>query len=255
MKLGFSEPQKRYDSGSQSARSLTEAWVSESMYCPNCGHSKLNQFPANMPVADFFCAVCNDQFELKSQKKAFGKVIANGAYATKIQRLESNTSPNLILMSYSHAENSVRDILLIPKRFFVPAIVQQRPPLRMTARRAGWVGSNIMIGNVPDSGRIFMCESGKLLPKEIVLEQWRKTAFLNNLNLTAKGWLIEIMNCVGQLDKNGFSLDDVYRFEVELSRLYPENNHVRPKIRQQLQVLRDNGYLEFLGHGRYRISD
>ena len=30
--------------------------------------------------------------------------------------------------------------------------------------------------------------------------------------------------------------------------------HVRPKIRQQLQVLRDLGLLTFLGDGRYRLS-
>jgi hypothetical protein len=29
---------------------------------------------------------------------------------------------------------------------------------------------------------------------------------------------------------------------------------VRPKIRQQLQVLRDMGFLEFLGGGRYRAG-
>jgi len=32
------------------------------------------------------------------------------------------------------------------------------------------------------------------------------------------------------------------------------NAHVRDKIRQQLQVLRDLGLLEFLGSGSYRLS-
>ncbi len=254
MKLGFSEPQRLYESGSQNARTLTEAWVAESMYCPNCGHPKLNQFPANLPVADFFCAACNDQFELKSQKKVFGRTIANGAYATKVQRLECNSSPNLILMNYSQTEQSVKDIILIPKRFFVPSIVEKRKPLGETARRAGWVGSNILIGNVPQSGRFVLCERGIIAPKELVLKQWQKTAFLNNMTATARGWLVEVMSCVDQLNKDGFLLEDVYRFETKLSQLYPDNNNVRPKIRQQLQVLRDSGYLEFLGNGRYRIS-
>jgi type II restriction enzyme len=34
--------------------------------------------------------------------------------------------------------------------------------------------------------------------------------------------------------------------------LHPENRHVRDKLRQQLQVLRDLGLIEFLGRGRYR---
>jgi type II restriction enzyme len=50
-----------------------------------------------------------------------------------------------------------------------------------------------------------------------------------------------------------FSLDDAYAFEDRLQRLYPGNRNVRPKIRQQLQVLRDRGWLEFTGRGRYRL--
>lgn len=34
----------------------------------------------------------------------------------------------------------------------------------------------------------------------------------------------------------------------------PANRHVRDKIRQQLQVLRDLGLLEFLGAGSYKFT-
>jgi hypothetical protein len=61
------------------------------------------------------------------------------------------------------------------------------------------------------------------------------------------------MKCVEAIGKQQFLLDDVYAFEPALSRLYPENRHVKQKIRQQLQVLRDCGYLEFLSRGRYRV--
>ncbi|QYX55774.1 hypothetical protein K1T73_11855 [Roseovarius sp. SCSIO 43702] len=53
--------------------------------------------------------------------------------------------------------------------------------------------------------------------------------------------------------KEEFTLAEIYAFEDRLSQVYPGNNNVRPKIRQQLQVLRDNGFLEFLGAGRYRL--
>jgi len=49
-----------------------------------------------------------------------------------------------------------------------------------------------------------------------------------------------------------FVLPDVYAFALRLQRLHPENRHVRDKLRQQLQVLRDLGLIEFLGRGRYR---
>ncbi|WP_299975253.1 hypothetical protein [Devosia sp. 66-22] len=58
------------------------------------------------------------------------------------------------------------------------------------------------------------------------------------------------MDAIGRPE---FDLNDVYAFEARLSAIYPSNNNVRPKIRQQLQVLRDSGYLEFLGDGRYRL--
>ncbi|HEX4196344.1 MAG TPA: hypothetical protein VHZ26_02790 [Caulobacteraceae bacterium] len=65
--------------------------------------------------------------------------------------------------------------------------------------------------------------------------------------------LHEVMKCVELLGRNTFSLEDVYAFEGRLQAVYPGNNNVRPKIRQQLQVLRDQGYLDFLGRGRYRV--
>lgn len=224
------------------------------MYCPNCGNAKLNQFPPNLPVADFFCASCNDQYELKSQKKEFGAKLANGAYETKMERLRSDSSPNLILLKYDQMAAEVRSVCVVPKRFFIPSIVEKRKPLGPNARRAGWVGSNILISKVPTSGRVYFVQDGVISPKKLVLERWQKTAFLNSQTQSARGWLIEVMNCVHQLPGDGFALDDVYRFESHLRSLYPNNNNVRPKIRQQLQVLRDNGYIEFLGSGRYRLS-
>jgi type II restriction enzyme len=62
------------------------------------------------------------------------------------------------------------------------------------------------------------------------------------------------MRCIERLGKREFSLDEVYRFEAEFAKAYPGNQHIRPKIRQKLQVLRDNGYLEFLGKGTYRLT-
>lgn len=61
------------------------------------------------------------------------------------------------------------------------------------------------------------------------------------------------MRCVEKIGKNEFTLEDVYRFENELSILHPENKHIRDKIRQQLQILRDKGYLDFVSRGYYRL--
>jgi type II restriction enzyme len=71
--------------------------------------------------------------------------------------------------------------------------------------------------------------------------------------MEARGWLIEVMKCVENIGRQEFQLDDVYAFEGALSTLYPDNRHVRQKIRQQLQVLRDRGYLDFVVRGSYRL--
>ncbi|WP_315778034.1 DpnI domain-containing protein [Bradyrhizobium sp. SZCCHNR1053] len=254
MKLGFEEPQTAYTSGTQKARAWTEAWVGAQAYCPNCGRSNMAQFPNNSPLADFFCTSCSEEFELKSQKKVFGAKVADGAYGTKCERLAASNNPNLLLMNYDRDTRSVINLFVVPKHFFVRDIIEQRKPLAATARRAGWVGSNILLDRVPESGKIHIVQNRVVRAKEVVLQEWSRTLFLRKESLDSRGWLIEVLKCVESLGKAEFTLDDVYAFDRHLSLLYPGNQNVRPKIRQQLQFLRDQGFLEFVSRGRYRLK-
>jgi type II restriction enzyme len=52
-----------------------------------------------------------------------------------------------------------------------------------------------------------------------------------------------------------FTNEDIYAFERELQALHPGNQNIRPKIRQQLQVLRDLGLLIHLRNGIWRKAD
>lgn len=253
MKLGFEEAQSPYDSGSQSARFWTERWVKEQVFCPNCGHPHISQFQANRPVADFFCTSCSEEYELKSQKTKFGAKVLDGAYRTMSARLAASNNPSLFLLNYDAAKLEVTNLVVVPKHFFVPEIIEERKPLASTARRAGWVGCNILLDHVPPSGKIFIVRDRRIEDKEAVLAQWRRTLFLRDETVDARGWLIEVMRCVEAIGKREFELDDVYAFEARLSDLYPNNRHVREKIRQQLQVLRDRGYLDFVSRGYYRL--
>ncbi|MGH7489837.1 MAG: DpnI domain-containing protein, partial [bacterium] len=72
MKLGFEEEQTPYVSASQSARFWTEAWVSAQVFCPNCGRTNLDKYGNNRPVADFYCATCREEYELKAQQTKIG---------------------------------------------------------------------------------------------------------------------------------------------------------------------------------------
>jgi len=253
MKLGFEETQTPYTSGSQSARSWTERWVRDQVFCPNCGSPKISAFPPNQPVADFFCPACKEEYELKSQKTKFGSSVTDGAFRTMCERLAASNNPNLFLLKYDLKQLGVTDLFVVPKHFFVREIIQERKPLAETARRAGWIGCNILLSQIPDSGKIFFVRHGQEQPKKSVLAQWQKTLFLRDEEAETRGWLIEVMKCVELIGKHEFQLDDVYAFESKLSQLYPNNRHVKQKIRQQLQVLRDRGYLDFVSRGFYRL--
>ncbi|HKA78021.1 MAG TPA: DpnI domain-containing protein [Pseudolabrys sp.] len=253
MKLGFEETQTPYSSGSQNARAWTERWVKDWIYCPNCGNSQVSQFSANRPVADFICRSCAEEYELKSQKKAFGTKVLDGAFRTMCERLASSNNPNLLLLNYDLAKLSVTNVFIVPKHFFVREIIEKRKPLAETARRAGWTGCNILLNQIPASGKIYFVRDGIEQSKKSVLSQWKRTLFLREEGTEARGWLIEVMKCIEAIGKKEFNLDEVYAFEGQLSQIYPNNRHVKQKIRQQLQFLRDQGYLDFLSRGYYRL--
>lgn len=61
------------------------------------------------------------------------------------------------------------------------------------------------------------------------------------------------MQCIEKLDEKKFSLRDLYIFENYLKIKHPENNNIQAKIRQQLQSLRDKGYLKFTNRGNYEV--
>jgi type II restriction enzyme len=253
IKLGFEEAHIAYTSGSQSARVWTERWVKDWVYCPNCGGPNVNPFPNNSPVADFLCASCNEEYELKSQKSKFGDKVLDGAFRTKCERLAANNNPSLFLMNYDLRQLSVVNLFVVPKHFFVREIIEERKPLASTARRAGWIGSKILLNQIPESGKIYIVRNGVPELKNSVLAKWSRTLFLRDQGQEARGWLIEVMKCVEEIGKSEFQIDDIYAFEEQLRQLYPENRNVRPKIRQQLQFLRDRGYLDFVSRGYYRL--
>ena len=244
-----------YKNASQRARVLTERWVDESVFCPNCGRLDIDKYPNNRPVADFYCSNCKEDYELKSKQDGLGAKVLDGAYRTMIERLQSSNNPNFFLLNYGLENLTVLNFLVIPKHFFIPEIIERRKPLAMTARRSGWVGCNIILQSIPESGKIFFVKNQQVEPKEKVLNEWKRTLFLREeKEISAKGWLLDIMRSIEKLGKREFMLDDVYAFENELSKLHPDNKHIKDKIRQQLQVLRDRGYLQFTGRGNYSLT-
>lgn len=243
-----------YKSNSQKIRVLTEDWVDKQVFCPACGEN-IDNYENNRPVADFYCPNCSEEYELKSKKDSMGTKIVDGAYIKMIERLTGNNNPNFFFLNYNPVQYSVFNFLVIPKHFFIPNIIEKRKPLSETAKRAGWVGCNILLQDIPQSGRIFYIKNGKQEEKNKILDSWQKTLFLRDSNkIELKGWILDVMNCIDRLGKKEFALDEIYAFADLLSQKHPGNKHIKDKIRQQLQLLRDKGYLKFISRGKYKIS-
>lgn len=241
----------QYNSKSQIIRVMSENWVAANMYCPCCGHDSIRHLTNNLPAADMQCDNCGEIFELKSKKGKIGKKIAGSAFDTTIQRINSITNPNLLILQYTQ-DYSVSALTLIPKFFFVPSIIEKRKPLGPNARRAGWVGSNILFTKIPDQGRIPIITDGQFANKEEVVNRYRKVKVLRTDNIESRGWMFDVLNCVNRIASDVFDLKDIYAYADVLKALHPDNNNIEPKIRQQLQVLRDKGFIEFLSRGRYK---
>ncbi len=233
-----------YHSNSQRIRVMSEYWIGHNAYCVVCG-SVINQYANNNPASDFYCPKCKENYELKS-KKGRSLLISDGAYQPMIDKVRNNETPSFFLLNYTESLD-ISDVVMVARYFFTESIIIPRKPLSPTARRAGWVGCNIDLKQIPEDGKIFLVKNFIVMPKNEVIEKCQKTIFLKGFSdIKSKGWTLDVMKCLDDLKKQEFTLEDLYAFETILQMKYPENHHIRPKIRQQLQILRDNGYIEFL---------
>jgi type II restriction enzyme len=242
-----------YKSLSQKARVMTETWVEENLYCPSCPSDYLEPERAGKKVIDFTCQECDERFQLKSQSHLFGNKVMNSAYEPKIKAIRARTNPNYLFLHYNNGRYKIEDLFLVPKYFMSPSLIEKRKPLSESARRSGWIGSNILIGNLPLDARISIIKEEEIIPKSEVRNEWKQFLFLKNQSMQSRGWLTDVLATIRKLDKETFTLLEAYSFEDGLAKLHPRNKHIRPKIRQQLQFLRDKGIIEFLGKGQYRI--
>ena len=191
-------------------------------------------------------------YELKSKSASISNKVNDGAYNTMIERITSINNPNFFFMHYNKSNLQVENFVMVPKYFFSPDIIEKRKPLADTARRAGWIGCNILLNRIPNEGRIFIIQNEKEVPIEQIIDKVHRTEFLRGSKLDARGWTLDVLNCVNMIEDTTFTLEQVYAFEKMLAIKHPDNHHVKDKIRQQLQMLRDNGIIEFIGRGLYR---
>lgn len=111
--------------------------------------------------------------------------------------------------------------------------------------------------------------------------QFRRIKPLGEIKAQERGWTLDVLNLVRRLVESRrrgdeslnnnspaqpeglrlltssptteFTDEDIYAFTRELEQLHPDNRHVRDKIRQQLQVLRDAKLLIHIERGVWRL--
>lgn len=240
-----------YKSLSQKARVLTEDWSLRNLYCPACTSDRIVKRPNNEEAIDFSCPECQAPFQLKARQETIGHKVADEAMK---RALLADRFPHLLLMRYDLGTLRVLDIEVVPKYLLSLSAIERRKPLAPTARRAGWIGCNIVLDQVPPDGRVSLIKDRAVRNRRDVRAQFRMSRGFSRIETIRRGWVLDVLIALRSLDKTEFRLNDAYAFEKILSALHPGNRYVREKIRQQLQVLRDLGYVDFLGRGRYRLK-
>jgi type II restriction enzyme len=240
-----------YRSAAQIARIVSEHWCARELYCPACDSDTLSGSKPNNPAVDFECKKCKQPFQLKSLRHWNPRKVVDAGYEAMMRAIRADNTPNLLLLQYSNTW-MVQNLLLVPRMFFTESVIERRKPLGPNARRAGWVGCNILLAEIPSDGKILMISAGVPKRKQNVREEFSHVKQLAQLPPSLRGWTLDVLRAVRQLGKAEFSLQELYAFEEQLKALHPSNQNVRPKIRQQLQVLRDLGLLRFGAKGNYR---
>lgn len=243
-----------YKSPAQIARVISENWLSRNGYCLGCEEDRLTRSAANTECTDFSCKTCGQNYELKTFRKRPSCRLVDGAYSTLIRHISEGTAPTLLLL-HRDASWKIEALTAIHSLFLTPSVIEKRNPLSSIAVRAGWIGCNLRLDRIGPDGEIGIIENGAARDRGDVRRQFRRYAPLSSMAPTERGWTTLTLSVVRSLSKRRFSLSELYGKEPVFESAYPGNRNVRPKIRQQLQVLRDLGLIAFEGRGAYALLD
>ena len=241
-----------YSSGRQQARLVTEMWASSNFYCPNCLEPQVSPEKVGSPLVDFRCSnpSCGQTFQLKSQKSKFGRVLRDAAYRPWINSMKLGTTPNLTLLQYDVRRLRVVNVEVIPSFFLRPSCFESW----LLSTREHYEMCSIHLNMIGPDARIKIVQGGEIMDQTQVQAQFKSFAWMRHASWRNRGWTADVLRCIRDTGKTQFTLHDVYAYESTLQKLHPENKFVRPKIRQQLQVLRDRGFLTFTRPGCYEIA-
>jgi Dam-replacing family len=132
------------------------------------------RFPATRPSSISVVLDCESGFQLKSAASALRARLTDGAYAQMRSAILQGRAPNLFLLHYQFNPFTVASLIFIPNFAFTLAALECRPPLAVTARRAGWVGCNILLNQIPADARILLVKDNRSIPAIEARRAFRK---------------------------------------------------------------------------------
>ena len=224
------------------------------MYCPACPSPELVRTRANTKVVDFICPSCGAEYQVKAKAGSWGRRCRDAAYAPMMERVQINRSPHFAFIGYNRSAWRVEKLALVPGHFITPGTIERCKPLTAGARRAGWVGCNILFHTIPPDGKVLAVRDSGAVSPESVRRKWARFSWLSQVppeETEVRGWTLDVLRCVRTFGRREFASKEIYAFEEELAVLHPDNRTIPDQIRKQLQVLRDHGIVRFLGRGRY----
>lgn len=136
-----------------------------------------------------------------------------------LEAIRNDATPNFYFMQYELATWSVRNLLLVPSFAFPTSAIIKRKPLAVTARRAGWVGCNIALDQIPADARIALVIDSKVTSEKAVRAQFRRVKPLAEIKATERGWTLDVLNAVRRLGR---------------SPHLPRNNYLTPAFHSQI---------------------
>ncbi len=223
------------------------------LYCPSCPSPRLESLKANTPASDFICPRCEERFQLKSGRAPFKSRIPDAAHSKMVEAIRKDQTPSIFALHYDPDAWRVRNLTLIPRFAYSAKDILKRPPISSAGQRHDWVGCDILLHAIPLRARIPVILDGVPISPREVRWEFERLRPLQRVRSKVRGWTLDVLLIVESLGKPEFGLPEVYAHEEKLRKLHLRNRHVQPKIRQQLQKLRNLELLTFLGGGRYRL--
>lgn len=131
---------------------------------------------------------------------------------------------------------------------------------------------------IPTGAYLAVVTESSVTSESEVREKFHRIKPLKDISAKERGWTLDVLNLVRRIvdsrgrgneskagkseaneglltssPTNEFTNEDVYAHARELEQLHPDNRHVKDKIRQQLQVLRDAKLLIHVSSGVWRL--